>query len=309
MPLCSASPLVERARPLLGTLVAIRVSSLSPLHEHDAHEAIDAAFDEVALIHRCMSFHDPASDVSRMNREAVHRPVPVHPLTFEVLQTALDVAARSAGCFDVTVGAELVDWGLLPHPAGAPQVDPRGSWRDIELLPNAHVRFQRPLWIDLGGIAKGYAVDRATLRLRQQGVAQSVVNAGGDLRTQGPSVERIRLQLDSSGDDDLHDDLHHHPNPKMPVLELEDGSAASSSGHRDRRWHRDRFHGPHVDIAGARRAPARTDRFVCVVSQTCMIADALTKVVMAQGRQSAHVLRQFGATAYLHDADEGWQLI
>jgi thiamine biosynthesis lipoprotein len=300
MPSCSDTPIVERARPLLGTLVAIRVHpSRSRTQEYvHAHQAIDAAFDEVAHVHRCMSFHDPASDVSRLNREALHRPVPVDPLTFDVLQTAREIASRSDGCFDVSIGAELVEWGLLPQPL-ASHAQPRGTWRDVELLADGRVRFHHPLWIDLGGIAKGYAVDRATQRLREQGVEHSVVNAGGDLRVQGPTAERVHLQVDA-------------PRTRgTPVIEVAEGSVASSCGRGDRRWHAGEYRGPHVD--GARRVPARTDRFVCVIADRCMIADALTKIVMARGAASAGVLRRYEAVAYVHDADtdanEGWLTI
>jgi thiamine biosynthesis lipoprotein len=199
----------------------------------------------------------------------------VHPYTFEVLQWALAMGARSGGCFDISVGAELVDWGLLPRPADA-RCRPEGSWRDIELRADGRVSFHRPLWIDLGGIAKGYAVDRAVERLRQWGAAQAVVNAGGDVRVDGQQAERIGLELE-------------FPVNPMPVIELTDGSVASSSGHR------------HV--------PANTQRFVCVVADRCVVADALTKVVMAEGPGSAGLLREFGAAAHVHDPLEGWRHI
>jgi thiamine biosynthesis lipoprotein len=309
MPSSSDNPVVERARPLLGTLVAIRVSCDSQENAHGhahAHAAINSAFDEIALVHRSMSFHDPSSDVSRMNRESIHHAVPVHPLTFEVLETARELAARSNGCFDVTIGAELTHWGFLPLPSQS--TPSHGSWRDIELLAESRsVRFHRPLWIDLGGIAKGYAVDRATQRLREQGVTQTVVNAGGDLRVQGPSIERVRLAVDHDDEDGDHSLTVN----EMSVLELQDGSVASSYGLRNRRWHAGAYRGPHVDAS--QRIPAPTDRFVCVIAPTCMIADALTKVVMTQGGASAGLLQHYGATAHLHDvAGEGrggWQTI
>jgi len=266
----------------------MRVSGLPPVR---AHQAIDAAFGEVAAVQRLMSFHDPDSDVSRINRAGAHRPVVVHQDTFHVLRVALDLAARSQGAFDITVGTELVAWGLLPAPLGA-RTCPDGTWRDIELTADRRLLCHRPLWIDLGGIAKGYAVDRATDRLRACGATQTVVNAGGDLRVQGPDTERIYLQLGSS------------PSALVPVLELASGSIASSSGHRRRRWQDGRLCGPHVD--GVRRSPLSTTRFVCVAADACILADALTKVVMAQGAQSADLLEQCGASAHLHDVGTGW---
>ena len=278
---------VARAQPWLGTLVSFRVKGL-PLA--DAHRAIDAAFEEVATVHRHMSFHEESSDVGRLNRAGGRQPIAVHPYTFEVLTWALAIAASSDGCFDISVGAELVEWGLLPRPIGTRR-RPAGSWRDIELRPDGRVEFHRPLWIDLGGIAKGYAVDRATERLRDWGATQAAVNAGGDIRVLGRDVERIGLELE-------------FPVNPAPVLELTDGSVASSSGHRRRRWRHGRLCGPHVH--GARRSPASTNRFVCVVAERCVVADALTKIVMAEGSHSANLLQQFKASALLHDPLRGW---
>ena len=102
--------------------------------------------------------------------------------------------------------------------------------------------------------------------------------------------ERIGLQLET-------------PSDVMPLLELRDGSLASSSGHRSRYQDQGRLYGPHVQGNGG--YPAPTDRFVCVVAEQCIVADALTKVVMAEGAQSRDVLRHFGASAHWHDPGAG----
>lgn len=286
-----AEQAVERSQPWLGTLVSIRVEAMP---EREAHHAIDAAFQEVATVHRVMSFHSHGSDLSRLNRTGAGKPVDVHRYTSEVLRRAVRFSFSTGGCFDVTVGADLVEWGLLSGPVDAGNAfhGAHGSWRDIELLPGNRVVFHRPLCVDLGGIAKGFAVDRATECLRAHGALQTVVNAGGDIRVQGKDAEPIRLSAEASMD-------------TMPVLELADGSVASSSGHLQRRWHRGRMCGPHVD--GVHRSPAPTDRFVCVVAERCIVADALTKVVIVQGAESVVALRQFEASAYVHDPDNGWQ--
>lgn len=282
---------VERAQPWLGTLVSLRVEGLPG---ETAHRAIAAGFEEIAAIHRLMSFHDPGSDVSRLNRGEAGRPIEVHPYTYQVLQQAMEFSAESVGCFDVAVGADLVKWKLLPAIAGAVgtgRVVRQGSWRDMELLPGNQVVFRRPLCVDLGGIAKGFAVDRATQCLLKYGALQTVVNAGGDIRVQGKEAEPISLGVKDSED-------------RMPVLELFNGSVASSSGHLQRRRHGGGFRGPHVD--GVRRTPAPTDRFVCVIAERCMVADALTKIVMILGGKSAPVLRRFGASAFFHDPGQPW---
>ena len=284
---CLPHPVTERARPWLGTLVSIRAEGVP---RDEAHAAISAAFREIELVHQLMSFHSPDSDVSRLNRNRSAGPVAVHPYTFEVLQQAIALSAVTDGCFDISVAAELVRWGWLPRPS-ITDVFPHGSWRDIELLADGSVKFHQPLWIDLGGIAKGYAVDRAARCLQRHGIPHAVVNAGGDIRVVGPQSEWIALQLDL-------------PTQDVPVMELADGSIASSSGDRQRR-ESGHLHGPHVDRL--HRSSAAAGRFVCVLAEQCTVADALTKVVIATGPDGIATLRSYNASAHLFDAGTGWQ--
>lgn len=287
---CSNNQAIERAQPWLGTLVSIRVEGLS---EIQAHRAINLAFADIATVHRLMSFHDPASEVSRLNREAARRSIAVHPWTYSVLREAQQFSRASNGSFDISVASELVAWGMLPAPRGT-QTAPCGSWRDIELLPASRVAFHRPLWIDLGGIAKGFAVDRATERLRQCGAQRTVVNAGGDIRVERGDAELICLGASGS-------------TAGAPVLELADGSVAGSSGALRKEPSEAAARGPHVD--GSHRKPAPVDRFVCVAAEQCVVADALTKVVMARGLESVELLEQFCASAYIKDPNREWLCI
>ncbi|MBS0570940.1 MAG: FAD:protein FMN transferase, partial [Proteobacteria bacterium] len=149
---------IRRARPWLGTLVDIRVDGMESAC---ALRAIDAAFAEVATVHRLMSFHGDDSDLARLRQAPACAAVRVNARTHEVLECALRIAAASTGIFDPTVAAAQVARGALPVPRSAFVPDADASWRDIELLGGERVRLRRPLWIDLGGIAKGYAVDRA----------------------------------------------------------------------------------------------------------------------------------------------------
>jgi thiamine biosynthesis lipoprotein len=236
-----------------------------------------------------MSFHEPDSDVSRLNRAGAGDPVAVDPHTFAVLTQAQRMAEASDGIFDITVASDLVAWGFLPRPDG-PEPDPAASWRDVELtLPNT-VLLHRPLWIDLGGIAKGYAVDLAVTAMALPVEVQCSVNAGGDLRVQGPAPERVLLRAPADG-------------AHVPVLELENASLASSSGRDDLHSVEGREVGPHA--AGGSHNSVGTHSFVSVVAQDCLVADALTKIVLAMGRDADAILKSHNATAYYHDGQ--WQ--
>jgi thiamine biosynthesis lipoprotein len=277
---------ITRAKPLLGTLVEIRAE----LSDADAaNAAIDRGFAAVAEIHRLMSFHEAASDVSRLNREASAQAVTVDPRTFEVLRRAREFSERSEGLFDITAGAKLVSWGFLPAPAGAPQPT-GGSWQDVVLEDQNRVRFRRPLWIDLGGIAKGFAVDEAIAAMDQPGDVQVCVNAGGDLRVKGPRAEPVRLRTAIAMD-------------SVPVIEIEDGALASSSGREHVKSFGNRRVGPHVGRGGA---SVGADSFTSVAAPDCLTADALTKVVLAAPSEAEAVLGHFGAIAYFYDPSAGW---
>ena len=281
------SPITERARPLLGTCVSVRVEGLRPAL---AHAAIDAAFAEIAALHALMSFHQPDSDVSRLNRAAYRVPVRVDARTFEVLQRALDLSARSDGVFDITIAPALVAAHLLPAASAAPAPDPAANWRDIVLHGGGRVGFRRPLWLDLGGIAKGYAVDRAIEILARHGAEQACVNAGGDLRIRGARSEPVQLQCavpDATS---------------RPVIQLANAALASSGA--DPRVAADGHRHVHFDAA-ARRA-VDTRRFVSVWASSCMLADSLTKVVMARGCAARAVLDAHDAHAVLHETGSGW---
>jgi thiamine biosynthesis lipoprotein len=281
------APIVRRARPLLGTYVSI---SLQGPEAAETRRAIEAGFAAVADIHRLMSFHEPGSDVSRLNRDACDRPVEVDRRTFAVLARSTELSAESGGAFDVTVAPLLVASGFLPAPDHTSAPDPDATWRDIEFLAPDRVRYRRPLWIDLGGIAKGYAVDSAMEAIAAGPDAQCAVNAGGDLRISGPAAERVLLRAGQA------------PDGAVPVVEIENGSLASSSGRG--------FipaKGPHIDPRQGRSIGTRS--FVSVVAESCMIADGLTKIVLVRRANSGAILRKYGATAYWRNGRGAWRTL
>jgi len=289
---CSLQPSIERARPLLGTIVAVRVHGAAPPR---AHRAIEQAFAVIAEIQRLMSFQDAASDVSRINREAAQHPVGVHAHTYRVLAWAAHMAQASQGLFDASIGARLVEWGLLPAPQGAAAADPQATFRDIELLPERRVRCKRSLWLDVSGIAKGYAVDRAIAALVRAGITNACVNAGGDLRILGAQAVNVALRAAVPSAQAL------------PVVALAGGALATSSGEITRRRHAGGWVSAHV--AGDTRQSIDARTTVSVFARRCVVADALTKVVLADPERAGALLARFGAGAYLHHPDNpgsGW---
>jgi len=269
---------MRRARPLLGTYVEIEANGAA-----DLERAVSAAFEAVARVHRLMSFHDAGSDVSRLNRRAACEPVSVDRWTATVLRQARRVFDATSGLFDCAVGYELMQRGLLPSQELDHVVS--GSFSAVEFLPDNRVGFSAEIAIDLGGIAKGFAVDRAIATLRGHGVRDAVVNAGGDMRMMGEAARPILVRCPT--------DDHR----LVPAGLLRNGAVATSSAMatvaRD-----------HARIAGssapARSGPTAVDRNAySVVAPTCLLADALTKVLVQVGDIDADYFRHFGACAFI----------
>jgi thiamine biosynthesis lipoprotein len=266
---------VRRCRPLLGTLVEIACQG-SP---HD----IDCAFTAVEKVQRLMSFHDPSSDVARINRHAWRRPVKVHPWTHHVVKLAQEFSRKSDGVFDVTVARQLVKWNYLPR------TDTRlcsgGSWRDILLDDQCKIRFRRRMIIDLGGIAKGFAVDRAVEALKKNGVAAGIVNAGGDLRIWGSPSQVVHLRHPAE------------PTRVAGTVRLRQRALATSGIYFERRTYR----GNSVaQILNGRTGQAARELIsVSVAAAECMVADALTKIVYVLREKAADLLTQSRADALL----------
>ena len=170
---------IRRMRPLLGTFVEVGVSDAAP---YRAEAAIDAAFAALGKAQARWSFHDPDSELSRLNREP-GRAVPLSRPTTRLLRLARALMRASAGAFDCTVGGRLVAEGHLPD-HGGPAPLAHGEAGDL-LVHASTAMLRRPVRLTLDGIAKGFAVDLAVEAMRRCGARAGWVNAGGDMRAFG----------------------------------------------------------------------------------------------------------------------------
>jgi thiamine biosynthesis lipoprotein len=273
---------MRRARPLLGTIVDITAEGGSLVST-----AIEAAFASIEEVHRLMSFHDAESDVSRINNARPGEEIAIDPHTCRVLSFAHQISEMSGGLFDVTTAPVLVANGFLPRPRKQ-TISSAANYRDLLLVPDGCVQWRRKGWIDLGGIAKGYAVDCAVAALCSRGVNNAVVNAGGDLRCFGaPQPIHVR-----------------HPEEPTTLLclgSLEEGAIATSAGYFSR-----------LDAGGQHMEPLIDPRngtctswkgSISVVARDAMTADALTKAVALTPDAAPDMLAHFAAQAILIDGD------
>ena len=148
---------------------------------------LDEAFDEVDRIDRLMSHYKADSAVSAVNRDAARGPVKVDEELFDFIAEAMRYQRDSGGAFDITVGPLMKSWGFFDGegrvPSKAELVDVRSRVGGAHVVLDAASRtisFDRPgVELDLGGIAKGYAVDRVVRVLRQRRLAAALISAGG----------------------------------------------------------------------------------------------------------------------------------
>lgn len=266
---------IRRCQPHLGTFVEISLAG--DRDEADLHALASLAFSEIRRIDATLSFHRADSELSRINRHALRATQSISAAMADVLGEALLLSRESDGLFDVTIAPRLVEIGALPdHRYHA---DRDAEWRDIELAHD-HVRFHRPLTIDLGGIAKGYAVDRAMQFMPDD--IEACINAGGDLRMQPWRNAQIAVRLpDSASASVIHVEMH---NAALAT------SIGSLGGHLGAIVH------PRSGEV------SRDTRSFSVFAASAMRADALTKIACL-APDCATLMQSFGAEILCIDAN------
>lgn len=177
---------VQQSYLLFGTQVDLTVRTKN----HDqAARALAACFQEMKRIQSLMSVHDEGSQLSQLNRSANQGWVTSDPDIFQLIERSLAISKASQGAFDITVGSLLEIWRLARQRGSPPSEDEIHAemryvgYSALEVDPqDKRVRFHKKgMSLDLGGIAKGYALDRGKEALLREGVQQALLNAGGDI--------------------------------------------------------------------------------------------------------------------------------
>ncbi len=273
--------LVRRRIPVMGTVAEVAV-----LHRDDAwaQKGIDAAFAELRRVDATMSRFRPDSDVGRVNL-ASGTAVDVSTATADVLVAALGWSALTGGRLDPCLGAAVELWdvghrSVLPSDSDVERFANRGLWRALEVEPGdvPRVRLHAPeAHLDLGGIAKGYGVDRAADALRDMGIFQALVNVGGDLVALGADADgepwRVGVRSPDQAD------------AVAQVLEVADAAVATSGDYLQyfeqagRRYH----HLLDPDTGEPRRTRMRS---LTVQAERCVHADAAATALFGADRAS-----------------------
>jgi thiamine biosynthesis lipoprotein len=280
LPLAAQAEWVERVTDgIMGTRITVE---LWADNTQVGNDLIDAVLTEMRRIDTSMSTYKPDSEVSMVNRKAAAGWVVITPELFDLLNTSLEFSRITAGAFDITYASVgyLYDFRHHQRPdsdqiaKALPGVDYR------HLLLNAHdhsVHFAREgMRIDLGGIGKGYAVDRSIALLQRRGVTHALVTAGGDSRIIGdrfgqPWIIGIR-----------HPDRKDEVIAKIPLAD----AAMSTSGDYERFFDENGVRYHHI-IDPKTGDSARKVRSATIIGPNATRTDGLSKTAFVLGPEKA----------------------
>ncbi|HEY8089718.1 MAG TPA: FAD:protein FMN transferase [Polyangiaceae bacterium] len=274
----------------MGTHLAYAAFTTPAVDAARVHATFDAATAEIVRIERLMTTWDPASEVSRINAAAGKEPVAVGAETFDVIREALHASEMSGGCFDITFetlhGLWKFDQDLDPHPPSPADVRARVKYvgyKHVKLDAAAHTVFldEPHVRIGLGGIAKGYAVDRASRVLLEAGLTSFYAQAGGDLYAHGDKPDGSPWQAGIRDPRGPEGDYF----AMMPVSD----HAFSTAGDYERSYvvGGKRYH--HI-IDPRTGYPATASRSVTIWAPTALLADEIDDAVFILGPEKGLAL-------------------
>jgi thiamine biosynthesis lipoprotein len=293
----------EFEQPQMG--VPFRVV-LFATDESIATRAATAAFDRVKQLNAIMSDYEPDSELNELSRSAGQgRGVVVSPDLWRVLEESQRLAQQTDGAFDITVGPYVGLWRRarrlrqMPDPQRLDEARSAVGYRHIVLSRRDHtVRLLVPgMKLDLGGIAKGYAVDEAMKILRSHGITRALVGGVGDIAVGDPPPDQLGWRIAISRFDAVNAPIARHV-----VLR---NAAISTSGDAAQRLEIDGRRYSH--IVNPQTGVGLTDHsLVTVIARDCTTTDSLATAVSVLGPQKglALVKRNRGIEARIVRAPE-----
>jgi thiamine biosynthesis lipoprotein len=279
-------------RLVMGTFA--RVVVVAP-NKKTARRCIKAAFAEINNVDQLMSDYKKDSEISQLNRDAFKQAVKVSKPTYEVLQKAVRFSRLSEGAFDVTVGPMVQLWraaagaNSLPTETELQQARSRVGYEKLILDSNeTTVRFSVDgMKLDFGGIAKGYAIDKAVEAMKEQGALGAMVDIGGDIRCFGkPSKGKKQWLIGVQDPTKAREGLD--PGTSLLVLKLTDAAIATSGDYRRFTLIEGQKYS-HI-ISRTTAAGAEGLSSVTIIAKRALDADALATAVTIMGPEKGLAL-------------------
>ncbi len=241
-------------------------------------------FEEMERLEQLLSYTDSSSDVMKINRAAGKSAVQVSPETVEVIHCSLSYADLCGGAYDPTIGPLLEIWGFQEGRCRVPapeEIEEKGSLVDYNLVEIDAVEGKiflphSGMALDLGGIAKGYIVDRGLELLSRAGIGHALINAGGDIGILGPKPDGSPWRVGVK-----------HPRREgdlIAVIPWSQKGAVVTSGDYERFFEEEGIRYHHILDPGS-GYPARDLLSVTVAAPTVVEADALATAIMILGPQ------------------------
>lgn len=269
--------LVKETRFLMGTLFDITVSHPDA---KKAKKAIEKAFDEIQRIEYFTSQYLSKSEVTKINQHAGGNAYPVSDELYTLLRKSIQYSQLTKGTFDITIGAVKDLWnfengkGTVPSSETLIRLLPLVDFKNILLEKNYHVRLKKNgMKLDLGAIAKGYAVDRGLEILKKNQINNAIVNGGGDLKCIGQRSPGSPWKIGVR-----------HPRKTSAIISSLEGNniAMATSGDYQKYFIKDGIRYHHL-LDPATGMPAQGLQSVTIITKEAIFADAMTTAVFVMG--------------------------
>jgi thiamine biosynthesis lipoprotein len=266
---------------LLHTFVEIKA------YGTNTKQAVGAAFEEIERVNRLLNNYDPKSEVSKINNSAGQSAIAVNPKTLEAIAVAKYYGGLSGGALDITVGPLLRLWGFAQEEPGIKKEPPQTSALEqakqlvdyrlvhLDTIKGTARLPKSGMWIDTGSFTKGFAVDKAALVLKKQGITQALITAGGTVLALSKKPGGKPWQVGVR-----------HPRKEGVLLDtvsLED-QAISTSGDYERFYYYKGRRICHI-IDPRSGQPVEAVRGISVIAPTAMASDALSTALFVLGIQ------------------------
>jgi thiamine biosynthesis lipoprotein len=269
----------KRTDAIMGTRIYVELWDDSETH---ANESIDAVMAEMHHIDDLMSHYKPDSQLSKINQHAAEAPVQVDPELFDLIKLSTHYSEITDGAFDITYASVgyLYNYPEHIHPteeqikAALPAV----NWRNMKFNDADHSVFfeHKGMRIDLGGIGKGYAVDKGIEVLQKRGIGHAVVTAGGDTRIIGDRMGRDWLVA-----------IRHPDDPNKVVTRIPISNAAmSTSGDYERYFDENGVRYHHIIDPHTGHSASKV-RSATIIGPTATQTDGMSKTAFVLGPEKA----------------------
>lgn len=268
---------VKRTQMQMGTLVSITAVALD---DSTAQAATTAGFREIKRLEQLLSTWIPTSELSMVNQAAGRKAVSVSRETLEVVQRSLDMARLTEGGFNIAVGPAVEAWSVtelqhIPSPAELQALKPLVDWTTVQVRENERTIFlpREGMRIDVGGIGKGYAADRAVEELKKAGALGGVVALAGDIKTFGNLPDRRGFPVGIR-----------HPRQEGALVAIIDlqNEAISTAGDYERYFEEGGIRYHHI-LDPVSLEPARKCQSVTIVASEGVVADGLDTGIFVMG--------------------------